>query len=488
MVYNVDFVSIDRLGVPVQVFGSDQVMIPRRLAFHRIALKSGLYASFTLAFWLAFWVRFRSGLIPVKGPFLPSDYLILYLVALVAWGALSRLLQLDHLWMASDPEQWMRSGVWATAGTLMAVFFAAFFIRAYSFSRLFVVLLGALDVLTLAVTLRLLLVVARWRARRGEEIKVLIVGDHARAEGIAGVISRNSWVQCDVVGYLAVEGEVGSATVRLLGGLEDLESVCRAYQPDEILVAVNLFQVGWISELKRALARVSVPSRLVCDFLKEVAAGDAILDFMGMPVIELHRNPADLLVYGLLKRSFDAVVAALLLVILSPLMILIAVLVKLTSPGPVWFSQKRVGLHGRHFTLYKFRTMRMQSQQSSDVTWTTSDDERCTPLGLLLRKSNLDELPQLWNVLRGDMSLVGPRPERPFFVDKFSEEFESYNVRHFLKSGITGWAQVNGLRGDTSIAKRVEYDLYYLTHWSFSMDLKILWLTLWKGFRDKNAY
>ncbi len=463
-------------------------MIPRRLALHRIALKTGLYASFTLAFSLAFWVRFRSGLIPVARHFQATDYLILYLVALVAWGALSRLLQLDQLWVASDPEQWMRGGVLATAGTLMTVFFAAFFIRAYSFSRLFVVLLGALNVVGLAVTLRLLLALARRGARRGEEIKVLIVGDHSRAEETAEVIARNSWVKCDVLGYLAVDRENDSATMRLLGRLEDLESVCREYQPDEILVAVTIFQVGRVSELKRALARVSVPSRLVCDFLKEVGAGDTILDFFGMPVVELHPNPGDSLIYGLLKRSFDVLVASLLLVVLSPLMILIAILVKLTSPGPVFFSQKRVGLHGRPFILYKFRTMRMQSRQSSDVTWTTADDDRCTALGLLLRKSNLDELPQLWNVLRGDMSLVGPRPERPFFVDKFADEFESYNIRHFLKSGITGWAQVNGFRGDTSIAKRIEYDLYYLTHWSFSMDLKILWLTLWKGFRDKNAY
>jgi Undecaprenyl-phosphate glucose phosphotransferase len=463
-------------------------MIPRRLALHRIALKTGLYASFSLAFALAFWVRFRSGLIPVQSSVQFSDYVILYFVALVAWGALSRLFHLDHLWVASDPEQWMKGGVWATAGTLMVVFVAAFFIRAYSFSRLFVVLLGALNILALGVTLRLLLALAQRRARRGEAIKVLIVGDHSRAGEIAGSIARNSWVKCNVIGYLAVDGGDDSAKVRLLGGLEDLEPVCREFQPDEILVAVTLFQMGRVSELKRTLARVSVPSRLVCDFLKEVGAGDTILDFLGMPVVELHPNPGDSLIYGLLKRTFDLAVASLLLVVLAPLMILIAFLVKLTSLGPVLFSQKRIGLHGRPFTLYKFRTMSAQSQESSDITWTTTDDGRRTPFGLFLRKFNLDELPQLWNVLRGDMSLVGPRPERPFFVDKFSDEIESYNVRHFLKSGITGWAQVNGLRGDTSIVKRIEYDLYYLTHWSFSMDLKILWLTVWKGFRDRNAY
>lgn len=138
--------------------------------------------------------------------------------------------------------------------------------------------------------------------------------------------------------------------------------------------------------------------------------------------------------------------------------------------------------------IHKFRTMRMQSQNASDVLWTIPADERRTPLGTFLRQTNLDELPQLWNVIRGDMSLVGPRPERPHFVDKFSEEIEQYNVRHFLRSGITGWAQVNGWRGDTSIARRVECDLYYLQNWSFGFDLKILWLTLWRGFRDRNAY
>jgi Undecaprenyl-phosphate glucose phosphotransferase len=463
-------------------------MIPRRLALHRIALKTGIYASFTLAFSLAFLVRFRSGLIFVESPPQITEYLVLYLVALVAWGALSRVLRLDHLWVASDPEQWIRSGVWATAGTLMAVFFATFFFRAYSFSRLFVVLLGGLNLVALGVTLKVLLALAKRGARHGDEIKVLVVGDGLRANEIAGIIVRNSWVPCKVVGYLSLDEARDGSAVRFLGRLEDLELACRKYQPDEILAAVTLGQLGRVSELKTALARVSVPSRLVCDFLKEVGAGGTILDFLGLPVVELHRNPGDSLIYGLLKRSFDLVGASLLLLLLSPLMILIAILVKLSSPGPVLFSQERVGLHGRPFVLYKFRTMRMQSRHSSDVIWTRVDDDRRTSLGLVLRRSNLDELPQLWNVLRGDMSLVGPRPERPFFVDKFVEEIDSYNVRHFLKSGITGWAQVNGLRGDTSIAKRVEYDLYYLAHWSFSMDLKILWLTVWKGFRDKNAY
>jgi Undecaprenyl-phosphate glucose phosphotransferase len=463
-------------------------MILRRLALQRVALKAGIYAAFTLSFWLAFWLRFRSGLVPLESSVPSRDYVILYLVAVVAWGGLGRLLQLDHLWVASEPERWIKGGVWATLGTLMVVSFGAFFFRTYSFSRLFIVLLAAVNTLVLVVTLRVVLMFAQRGQKQGDEIRVLIVGDSKRAEEISEVIETNSWVRCDVLGYLAVNGEVHRGAVPRLGRLDDLEPVCREFQPDEILVAVPLDQLSRVADLKRAMARVSVPSRLVCDFLKEVSSEGVIRDFFGMPVVELHRNPGDSLVYGLLKKSFDLTVAAVLLVLLSPMMLLIAILIRLTSAGPILFSQKRVGLHGRPFVLHKFRTMRPQSQDDSDVTWTTPDDDRCIAFGRLLRKSNLDELPQLWNVLRGDMSLVGPRPERPFFVDKFAEEVESYNVRHFLKSGITGWAQVNGLRGDTSIAKRIEYDLYYLTHWSFAMDLKILWLTLRRGFRDRNAY
>jgi exopolysaccharide biosynthesis polyprenyl glycosylphosphotransferase len=169
-------------------------------------------------------------------------------------------------------------------------------------------------------------------------------------------------------------------------------------------------------------------------------------------------------------------------------MLLIAVAIRLTSRGPVLFAQERVGLNGRPFRIYKFRTMSTGNPTEGDTRWTTSDDPRRTKLGALLRATNLDELPQFFNVLKGDMSLVGPRPERPYFVKKFQDDVAQYNSRHYLKVGITGWAQVNGWRGDTSIAKRVEHDLYYLRNWSLWFDIKIICLTLWRGFFSKNAY
>lgn len=463
-------------------------MIRRKLAVQQIALKLGLYGAFTASFWFSFWLRFHSGLIPLNKEIHSTDYVILYLVALVAWGFFGRALELDQLWVASARRRWLARGWWATVGTLMVVSFGVFFFRTYSYSRLFVMLLGVSNLIAIWITHRALMTTVRRDSRPEEEINVLILGDALRVNEIAARIEQNSWVRCRAVGYLEIGPDTRHSFVPKLGCLDDLERVCRERKLDEILVAVPLNALNRVPEMKRALARVSVPSRLVCDFLKEIASGDTILDFLGTPVLDLHRNPGDSLLYGLIKRSFDLVAASILLAALFPLGLLIAILVKLTSPGPVLFSQKRVGLHGRPFNIYKFRTMHAQSHQVSDQQWTTADDYRRTPLGAFLRKTNLDELPQLWNVMQGNMSLVGPRPERPYFVEKFSEEIEGYNVRHFLKSGITGWAQVNGWRGDTSITTRIQYDLYYLTHWSFSLDLKILWLTVWRGFRDRNAY
>jgi Undecaprenyl-phosphate glucose phosphotransferase len=462
-------------------------MIRSKLVLQQIALKLGLYGAFTASYWLAYWLRFGSGLVPGRMDVRPLDYVLLYLVAALTWGTLCRLAELDQLWMAANQSRWLWGSVWVTGAVLMAIFFGAFFVRTYSFSRLFMILFGLLNIVLVMILPKLMLILARRQSGPRADVRILIVGDGPCAERVAERVRENSWVPCKVVGYIAV-GENPGGVVRRLGAVEDLEAVCRQEPLDEILVALPLAQLSLLPQLTRALARVSVPSRLVCDFLKEVSAYATVFEFFGTSVVDLQRSPADSLVYALLKRSFDVIVAGLLLVLLSPVVGLISILVKLTSPGPIFFSQQRVGLHGRTFMIHKFRTMRVESQDTADRVWTTIGDSRRTAFGAFLRQFNLDELPQLWNVMRGDMSLVGPRPERPHFVDKFSGEIEEYNVRHFLRSGITGWAQVNGWRGDTSIARRVECDLYYLQNWSFALDLKILWLTLWRGFRDRNAY
>jgi exopolysaccharide biosynthesis polyprenyl glycosylphosphotransferase len=202
----------------------------------------------------------------------------------------------------------------------------------------------------------------------------------------------------------------------------------------------------------------------------------------------LQTTHADFPLYVVLKRAFDLAFSAGVLILGTPIFFLIALAIWFSSPGPIIFVQERVGLNGKLFRMLKFRTMTMCSAEESDTRWTVQNDPRCTRVGKMLRKTGLDELPQFFNVLKGEMSVVGPRPERPVLVQKFMQSVGNYNRRHYLKVGITGWAQVNGWRGDTSIAKRIEYDLYYVRHWTMTFDLLIVALTLVRSFTDKNAY
>jgi len=227
----------------------------------------------------------------------------------------------------------------------------------------------------------------------------------------------------------------------------------------------------------------------VLDFGRRIAIRETLFDFGGIPMLDLQASPSESILYLVAKRTFDIVFSFVAFVLCAPLVAVIAVAIRLNSPGPIVFAQDRVGLNGRIFRMYKFRTMKTGPGTESDTRWTTADDPRRTNIGIFLRRTNLDELPQFLNVLKGDMSIVGPRPERPYFVQRFLEDIAQYNSRHYLKVGITGWAQVNGWRGDTSIARRVEHDLYYLTHWSLLLDLKIIFLTIWRTFvANRNAY
>ena len=211
-------------------------------------------------------------------------------------------------------------------------------------------------------------------------------------------------------------------------------------------------------------------------------------DLDGLSVIDTRRVPLDNWVKSALKRAFDVVFAMAAIVVTSPVMLVAVVMIKLTSPGPVIFRQERVGLNRKTFMMYKFRSMHVQTDDEEREQWTTKNDSRKTKWGALMRKTSIDELPQFFNVLKGDMSVVGPRPERPFFVEKFREEVPRYMIKHQVRPGITGWAQVNGLRGDTSIEDRIAHDLYYIENWTFGFDLRIIFLTVFKGLVNKNAY
>jgi len=282
-------------------------------------------------------------------------------------------------------------------------------------------------------------------------------------------------------------GVAAPGDLPVLGAPEALPQFLREEGADHVFVALPLEASTRLPEILKGLDDTVVDVRVVPDFSRFMNLKSGIEEFEGLPFICLQGSP----VYGwdrVVKRSLDVFVSGGLLVVLSPLLALIAVLIKTTSGGPILYRQERMGLDGRTFSMLKFRSMRVGAEEESGPVWAQVGDARRTVIGAVLRASSLDELPQLWNVFMGAMSLVGPRPERPVFIQEFRQRVPRYMLRHTVKAGMTGWAQVNGWRGDTSIEKRIECDLYYIEHWSLGFDLKILWLTLWKGLVSRNAY
>jgi Undecaprenyl-phosphate glucose phosphotransferase len=274
----------------------------------------------------------------------------------------------------------------------------------------------------------------------------------------------------------------------LLGTFEESGEIAQREKVDHLYVALPLEEHAKMMKVIEEASRECVDVKIVPDLLQFVALRARLEDLDGVPIINLNDVPLQGL-NAVVKRLIDMAISAVALAILAIPFGIIALAIRLTSPGPIFYRQTRMGLDGRAFTVLKFRSMYHDAEAETGPIWARDQDPRCTPLGRVLRRFDIDELPQVLNVLKGEMSLVGPRPERPFFVEQFKQRFPQYMLRHKVKSGITGWAQVNGWRGNTSIEKRIEYDLYYIENWSVSLDLKIMWLTIVKGlFRQRPAY
>lgn len=274
----------------------------------------------------------------------------------------------------------------------------------------------------------------------------------------------------------------------ILGKTSDLERLLEEKLVDEVIIALPLYAHEKYARIINVCEKAGVKTLIIPDFYSYLPSKPYFDNFAGMPLINVRDIPLDEFRNRFFKRAFDILFSAFAILITSPILIIIAIGIKLTSPGPIIFKQERVGLNRRTFMMYKFRSMRVQTEQSSDTNWTTEDDPRKTKFGAFLRKTSLDELPQFFNVLFGHMSVVGPRPERPYFVDQFKEEIPKYMVKHHIRPGITGWAQSNGLRGDTSIEDRIKHDIFYIENWSFLFDIKIIIKTIVNGFVNKNAY
>ncbi len=335
----------------------------------------------------------------------------------------------------------------------------------------------------------LFFIALRCLVRHGYQQKsiLLIGGDHV-AEKVMNHMLSSPGLGYRLYGILADYYHDTLPQGLYLGKLDRFSEIVRTGVVDEVVIALPLRREQSIIEIVEKCEYEGIRVRIVPDFFRFIQ-GRAVLGSVGhIPLIGIRTEPLSLLKNRVLKRGFDIAFSLTALIALSPLFGIFAILVKLTSPGPVFFKQERIGANNVKFNIYKLRSMTVQEKKDSDTIWTTPDDSRVTRIGKFMRKTNLDELPQFWNVLIGNMSVVGPRPERSHFVEHFKKEVPRYKVRHLIKSGITGWAQMNGWRGDTSINNRVEYDIYYIENWSFWLDLKIMWLTLFGRETQKNAY
>ena len=257
---------------------------------------------------------------------------------------------------------------------------------------------------------------------------------------------------------------------------------------DEIAVTLSLSDYDILEQIVSLCEKTGVHTKFIPDYHSLIPNKPYTEDLNGLAVINIRYVPLTNTINKIVKRLVDMIGSACALLLLSPLLLILAILVKTTSKGPVIFKQERVGLHNKKFYMYKFRSMAVQTEADEKTRWTVKNDPRVTRIGAIMRKTSLDELPQLWNILKGDMSIVGPRPERPQFVEKFKEEIPRYMIKHQVRPGLTGWAQVNGYRGDTSIRRRIECDLYYIENWSMFLDFKIMFMTFFKGFVNENAY
>ena len=324
--------------------------------------------------------------------------------------------------------------------------------------------------------------------RRGyNQSFAIIVGTGRTARKMARALRQASWMGIKNLGFVEDQRTRWTTDLDILGTTDDLPRLIDKYGVDHVFIALPMNRYHESRRVYDVLARKVVEVRLVADVPALAGLSLTTTNLDGLPIIGLRESPH----FGLnviVKRIMDFSCALLAVILLAPVLLVIALAVKITSRGPIFFTQERCGLNGKPFRMLKFRSMRVDSEAATGPVFTRKNDDRCTPIGALLRKTSLDELPQLLNVLFGDMSLVGPRPERPHFIQQFTKTIPNYMARHSVKCGITGWAQVNGWRGDTSLRKRIQFDLYYITHWNPWFDIRIMFLTIWRGLIHKNAY
>ena len=467
-------------------------MLKRHANFFKSLLLLLDLATITIAWFGAYLLRFKVQLVPVtKGIPLLGDYFLLLIPIYVIWifSFWSFDLYRPRRISSRLSEVWDMVKANTMSVLLLAAF--AFFIRDTEFSRLVFTYFWALNITLLCLLRWTYREVLRVLRRRNYNLRyILVIGAENLAKEVINRFKHHPELGMTVVGCLTKQSEkIGQSMedAEIIGTYDMLPTILAKRTIDQVFLALPADAQSEINKIMEVLSDYPVDIRIVPDVSQYMMLRSEAEMFDGLPILTLQASP----LYGwsrVIKRSMDIGLSALTLIIASPLIIAISISIRWTSPGPIFYRQVRMGLDGKSFFMLKFRSMRVDAEQETGAVWTTTNDNRRTAIGKLLRQTSLDELPQCFNVLKGDMSLVGPRPERPELIEQCRTGIPTYVLRQKMKAGMTGWAQVHGWRGQTSLEKRVEHDLHYIEHWTPWLDLKILGMTLVKGFINKNAY
>jgi len=444
--------------------------------------------------WLAaFYIHFKTSFGPPPRHTIPD--IEIYLVALIpVWIVFMSCIRICGLYQPQRRIPLSQKIFKITKATSLSVLILAaitFFYREESFSRYVAIYFFCLTTILMVVSHLLIHIVLKKIRSLGFNVRhVLIVGTGDLAQSVAEKISLHSEYGFNIIGFLTahteeINSELGG--VRVIGRLSEISASIHKYGVDQLFIALPLNAHDEMEAVLDSLGEETVDIKVVPDLLKFMNLQSGVEDLDGLPIVNLSESP----LHGwniVIKRFSDIIFSSIFITVSSPLLILIAIIIKFESAGSIIYRQKRVGLDGNIFEMFKFRSMQVGAEDETGPIWASKGDNRRTRLGSFLRKTSIDELPQLFNVLMGDMSLVGPRPEREVFVEEFKKSIPKYMLRLKMKAGLTGWAQVNGWRGNTSLEKRIEFDLYYIKHWSLLLDLKIICMTFWKGFVNPHAY
>ncbi len=441
---------------------------------------------------LAYYIKFKTGFFDNEGAALSfRTYLSALIVIAPGYLMLYSLFNLYTSKRIQARRIECSNIIKANTIGLLSFIVGLYVINEPNFSRSMMFIFYVINILLEVLFRNIVRYVLRSVRENGFNLKhVLLVGYSRAAEQYIDRIKANPQWGYVIRGILDDEAERGTIYkgVKVIGTIENLPIILPENKLDEIAITLSIDKYGELEQIVNMCEKSGVHTKFIPDYNNIIPTRPYTEDLLGLPVINIRNVPLTNFFNSTVKRCIDIIGSIAAIIIFSPLMLIVAILIKCTSEGPILFSQERVGLHNKQFKMYKFRSMAVQQPKEERGAWTVEDDPRVTPIGKIIRRTSIDELPQLFNILKGDMSLVGPRPERPFFVEKFKEQIPRYMVKHQVRPGLTGWAQINGYRGNTSIKKRIEYDLYYIENWTLTFDIKILFLTIFKGFINKNAY